>query len=370
MRTFSLRYGQGIIEPESIPGCKNKERLDANSSLAADPNDTIVDILGVDDGNDGNDDGGLINACRDTDQQSVDEMRAQRRVFRLATQLPVTKTPNRHASGGANLLPIERQVAVNKTPSPLRNRLSTSTATTPTTTKSKPKKTVSSAAPTPSQTSGMSPTRSRANSTNLADSPSQHIGSKKKTKKLTVVLDLDETLVHSTFHGPAGNMYRQTERRKKNVTSNRVQSFRLRLEDGDEVTVNKRPHLKEFLMAMRDEFECHVFTAALPCYARPVLNMIDPKNVIFKKRMYRDSCTPSGMGTFAKDLTRHYKDLSRVVLVDNNPISLMKQPSNGLLVPSFFDDPKDDVLPTVLDFLRQLQPQPDVRPVIRGLQPN
>ena len=113
-----------------------------------------------------------------------------------------------------------------------------------------------------------------------------------------------------------------------------------------------------------------VLTAALSCYAEPVLNRLDPKRTIFKRRLYREGCTPTGTGAFAKDLNLHFKDLSRVVLVDNNPVSLMRQPDNGLLVPSFFDDPQDDVLPTVLDFLRQLSKEKDIRPVIRKMREN
>ena len=37
-------------------------------------------------------------------------------------------------------------------------------------------------------------------------------------------------------------------------------------------------------------------------------------------------------------------DLSRTVLVDNNPISFHAQPENGILVRSFYDDPRDKVL--------------------------
>lgn len=33
-----------------------------------------------------------------------------------------------------------------------------------------------------------------------------------------------------------------------------------------------------------------------------------------------------------------------MVLVDNNPISFLAQPSNGIPVPSFYDDPEDDAL--------------------------
>lgn len=188
-------------------------------------------------------------------------------------------------------------------------------------------------------------------------------------KPLIVVLDLDETLVHSTFHGAGATMYRQVERRKQHIRR-QCESFRLVLSDGDVVTVNKRPQVDAFLQALHDDprLEPHVFTAALDSYAAPVLDYLDPDDKLFKRRMFRESCTPTGMGTFAKDLSTLYTDLSRVVLVDNNPISLMKQPSNGILVPSFFDDPKDDVLQTVLSFLHSLADAPDVRPVLKALK--
>ena len=166
------------------------------------------------------------------------------------------------------------------------------------------------------------------------------------------------------------NRYRQIEKRKSKIRR-QCDSFSLILDDGDRVTVNKRPHVDAFMKALQGpEFEPHVFTAALASYASPVMDKLeaDQGRQLFARRMYRDSCTPTGMGTFAKDLDTLYGDLSRVVLVDNNPISLMKQPSNGILVPSFFDDPNDDVLPTVLDFLRSLAEAPDVRPVLRALK--
>ena len=41
-----------------------------------------------------------------------------------------------------------------------------------------------------------------------------------------VVLDLDETLVHSTFHGAGARMYRQIEKRKSKIRR-QVESFSL-----------------------------------------------------------------------------------------------------------------------------------------------
>ena len=54
--------------------------------------------------------------------------------------------------------------------------------------------------------------------------------------------------------------------------------------------------------------------------------------------------------------------------VDNNPISFIAQPSNGVPVSSFYDDPKDNALPVVNDLIDEhLAHAEDVRPVLHGL---
>ncbi len=273
----------------------------------------------------------------------IDDMRQQRRVFRRAGQPPAAALPD--ATAGAT----------------------TTTSTSPGTLPNVTAGGHSPKASTKKKRIGVTGNRGSGGQGGKAKSGG---GARSGLKPLVVVLDLDETLVHSTFHGSGARMYRQIEKRKSKIRR-QVESFQLVLDDGDRVTVNKRPHVDEFMRALQaPEFESHVFTAALDSYAAPVLDRLEKAegSRLFARRMYRDSCTPTGMGTFAKDLDTLYPDLSRVVLVDNNPISLMKQPSNGILVPSFFDDPSDDVLPTVLDFLRSLADAPDVRPVLRALK--
>ena len=285
---------------------------------------------------------------------TVDPTNAGRRAYRLATQLPTTpnqqqsldiKTPNTITPGKSKTAPLVNRT----TPMGQRTKANTPSTLVPTS---------------PSSTQNESASQSPTHAKRALIEPD-----KPELPKLCVVLDLDETLVHSIFHNGQDTLYRQAENRKA-ARGGRVPSFNLKLADGDAVTVNKRPKLAEFLKAMETEFHAQVFTAALSCYAEPVLNRLDPKRTIFKRRLYREGCTPTGTGAFAKDLNLHFKDLSRVVLVDNNPVSLMRQPDNGLLVPSFFDDPQDDVLPTVLDFLRQLAKEKDIRPVIRKMREN
>ena len=50
--------------------------------------------------------------------------------------------------------------------------------------------------------------------------------------------------------------------------------------------------------------------------------------------------------------------------MDNNPLSFLAQPSNGILVSSFYDNPTDRTLPAALDLLHRLDDEDDVRPLL------
>lgn len=52
------------------------------------------------------------------------------------------------------------------------------------------------------------------------------------------------------------------------------------------------------------------------------------------------------------------------MLVDNNPLSFLAQPSNGILVSNFYDNPEDQTLVAVLDLLDRLDREDDVRPLL------
>lgn len=210
-----------------------------------------------------------------------------------------------------------------------------------------------------------------------------------KESDLIVVLDLDECLIHSQFlnSGPK-EIYRQQEERPQShafksreeaesIVPSACESFRMALPDGDLVHVNKRPNLDAFLRSITSKYETHIFTAAMEIYASPLLDILDPKNEMFQGRWYRDDCTydPS-LGVYVKDLKRalgraqvstgNTFNEERVVLIDNNPMSFLANPKNGILVCNFYDDPKDDTLRAVTELLAELDEEPDVRPVLHN----
>eukprot|EP00470_Lotharella_oceanica_P013829 CAMPEP_0170199306 /NCGR_PEP_ID=MMETSP0040_2-20121228/69266_1 /TAXON_ID=641309 /ORGANISM="Lotharella oceanica, Strain CCMP622" /LENGTH=309 /DNA_ID=CAMNT_0010449413 /DNA_START=2971 /DNA_END=3900 /DNA_ORIENTATION=- len=190
---------------------------------------------------------------------------------------------------------------------------------------------------------------------------------RKSMKLITVVLDMDETLLHSEFE-TLNNSFRQSEDRKV-VGDAKVpdMEFIMKLDGGaraERVRVFKRPGLDSFLEWLHEKFEIVVFTAAIPEYASPVLDFIDPKGRI-AHRLYRSStCTFNGQ-PYVKDISQLGRAMERVVLVDNNPLAMIACPDNAIPIASYFDEDGDRELQAMAKLLSELLLYPDVRPFLR-----
>ncbi|MCL7037100.1 hypothetical protein MKW94_026462 [Papaver nudicaule] len=188
-------------------------------------------------------------------------------------------------------------------------------------------------------------------------------------EKLTVVLDLDETLVsaYETSSLPA-SIINQAKEAGLMCFELECQSLEKDC-DGkpkvNHVTVFERPNLKEFLKQISEFADLILFTAGLEGYARPLVDIIDTDNV-FKLRLYRPSTCTTEYREHVKDLSCISKDLTRTVIVDNNPFSFLLQPLNGIpCVPFVAGQPRDDqLLEVLLPLLKHLSLQKDVRPVL------
>ncbi|EOY27905.1 Haloacid dehalogenase hydrolase domain-containing protein [Theobroma cacao] len=156
-------------------------------------------------------------------------------------------------------------------------------------------------------------------------------------KKRTIVLDLDETLVHSS-PDPPPPLYDFTI--KPNIDGERMNFY-----------VLKRPGVDEFLEAISKKYEVVVFTAGLEPYASTLLDILDPKGLI-SHRLYRDSCKQV-RGRFVKDLAKMGRDLGKVVMVDDNPKSYYLQPANAIPIKRFEDDVEDRELEKLLGFFER-----------------
>ena len=180
-------------------------------------------------------------------------------------------------------------------------------------------------------------------------------------KKKLLLIDLDETLIHSEFRNKEN--YKQLDAFIK-MTKCNVKTFSF----SDEncvyyMDVFFRPYLKAFLQEISKYFDLAIFTAAMKNYADTILDYIDPKNEYFQFRLYRDACIPIQNKLYIKDL-RIIKDYdpSNVILMDNSLYSFMNQPSNGMLVNSFYTNHKDNQLINAKSFLiEHIFPCEDVR---------
>ncbi|XP_076868771.1 CTD (carboxy-terminal domain, RNA polymerase II, polypeptide A) small phosphatase-like a isoform X2 [Brachyhypopomus gauderio] len=169
--------------------------------------------------------------------------------------------------------------------------------------------------------------------------------------KNCVVIDLDETLVHSSFK-PINNA-----------------DFIVPVEiDGTihQVFVLKRPHVDEFLQKMGELFECVLFTASLAKYADPVADLLDRWGV-FRARLFRESCV-FHRGNYVKDLGRLGRQLSKVIIVDNSPASYIFHPENAVPVQSWFDDMADTELLDLLPVFEGLSREEDVTTMLQSLR--
>lgn len=63
-------------------------------------------------------------------------------------------------------------------------------------------------------------------------------------------------------------------------------------------------------------------------YADPVANLLDKWNV-FKARLFRESCV-NHRGNYVKDLGQLGRELQRVVIIDNSPVSYIFHPENAV----------------------------------------
>ena len=182
-------------------------------------------------------------------------------------------------------------------------------------------------------------------------SPYLSINRPQKFKKKTLILDLDETLVHSGFNPFT---------RKSDIT------LTIYL-DGREHVINvlKRPHVDEFLREISEYYEIIVFTASISEYASPLLDQLD-KNNYFSGRLFRQDCS-FNHGLYIKDLRRIGKDLKDMIIIDNNPVSYAVNEDNGIPILTWYDDLTDNELMKLLPLLKYLAEVDDVRPVINQI---
>ena len=197
--------------------------------------------------------------------------------------------------------------------------------------------------PNPHQ-SAFTPTNrsNKLNSQKLLLPPKPHNSTKK-----TLILDLDETLVHSSF----------TPFDKNDIVLN---------VDFEGVMYNiyvlVRPDAELFIKTVAKFYELVIFTASISKYASPLLDILDKEKNI-KYRLYRDQCTFIN-GIYIKDLKKCNRSLKDLIIVDNSPIAYTFDSDNGLPIKTWLEDPEDKELMKLVPILEFLSKTKDVRKFI------
>ncbi|CAJ2500242.1 Uu.00g030950.m01.CDS01 [Anthostomella pinea] len=162
------------------------------------------------------------------------------------------------------------------------------------------------------------------------------IESRFKGKKC-LVLDLDETLVHSSF-----KILHQAD-------------FTIPVEiEGNfhNVYVIKRPGVDQFMKRVGELYEVVVFTASVSKYGDPLLDQLDIHKVVHH-RLFRESCY-NHQGNYVKDLSQVGRDLKETIIIDNSPTSYIFHPQHAVPISSWFSDAHDNELLDLIPVLEDL----------------
>ena len=170
--------------------------------------------------------------------------------------------------------------------------------------------------------------------------------------KKTLVLDLDETLVHSTTKKAFPN-------RKNIILHMKIRNINYT------IYVILRPFLEVFLHEMSLCYDLYIFTASLSHYSKNLIEIID-KNKVIKQVLNRENCKFI-KGLYLKDLSIFKRDLKDIIIIDNNPLSYTLNKNNGIPIPSWIDDPNDKELIKLIPIMKYLSKVTDVRPVINKI---
>ncbi|KAG5518057.1 hypothetical protein PMAC_003243 [Pneumocystis sp. 'macacae'] len=154
-------------------------------------------------------------------------------------------------------------------------------------------------------------------------------------RRFTLVLDLDDLLIHSEW--------------------SREHGWR----------IAKRPGLDYFLSYLSQYYEIVIFTAQYAATAIPIIQKLDPYRSSLSASLFREA-TRYVNGKLVKDLSYMNRPLDKIIMLDTNPDSYSSQPDNAIAMEPWKGDPDDKELISLIPFLEYIASMEvsDVRPVI------
>ncbi|KZF25655.1 hypothetical protein L228DRAFT_80760 [Xylona heveae TC161] len=178
----------------------------------------------------------------------------------------------------------------------------------------------------------------------------------------TLIIDLDETLIHSLAKGGRMSSGHMVEV-KLNVPVVGATGTTVGPQHPILYYVHKRPYCDEFLRKVCRWYNLVVFTASVQEYADPVIDWLEQERKYFSGRYYRQHCTFRN-GAYIKDLSSVEPDLSKVMILDNSPMSYVFHEDNAIPIEGWINDPTDNDLLHLIPLLEGLQYVTDVRALL------
>ena len=144
---------------------------------------------------------------------------------------------------------------------------------------------------------------------------------RQKNKKYTLILDLDETLVH----------VKQINTSTNNIYLNTYNNF------SNQKIINLRPGLFAFLNGVKPYYEIISFSCASKTYADNILYKIETNQKYFEYNLYREHTTLYE-NEYIKDLSKIGRNIKEMIIVDNLEKNFRLNPDNGIKISSYFGE--------------------------------
>ncbi|KAM5493753.1 Nuclear envelope morphology protein 1 [Microsporum canis] len=166
----------------------------------------------------------------------------------------------------------------------------------------------------------------------------------------TLILDLDETLIHSLSKGgrmSSGHMVEvKLSMPMASAAGPGASPAILGPQHPILYYVHKRPHCDAFLRKVCQWYKLVIFTASVQEYADPVIDWLEQERKFFHSRYYRQHCTVRN-GAYIKDLSSVEPDLN-----------------NAIPIEGWINDPTDNDLLHLIPILEAMQHVTDVRALL------
>ena len=146
-------------------------------------------------------------------------------------------------------------------------------------------------------------------------------------KRYTLILDLDETLIHV---------------KSLNIKNNsNYNSYLYNYNNFNQKIIHLRPGLFSFLNSVKPFYEIITFSCASKIYADHILKKIETNQKYFDHNLYRQHTTIYGQKC-VKDISKIGRNIKEMIIVDNLEENFALNPDNGIKIAPYYGEIKDE----------------------------